>query len=316
MEEKALKFVAVLNRDGGTLRTTDLDALGLRMRHVLEGAGHSLAIDVVDGGEIGAHLEKAASRRGVDVVLAGGGDGTISTAAALLMNRKKALAVLPAGTMNLFARGLGIPASLDDAIDAFADGKIVSVDMASANGRPFVHQFSVGLHARMVHLREKMEFGSRLGKMRASLRASWMTLRNPPRMRVDLTVGEAQLHVRTTGIGISNNLFGEGHLPYADNPAGGVLGIYVASPSRPGEMLRFFYDTLRGRWRDSQHVEVLQGGTAVLTVGAPSRKRPAVMDGELVRLEPVTRFEIHPGALNVLVPNVGPETGARDRAIP
>jgi diacylglycerol kinase family enzyme len=121
-------------------------------------------------------------------------------------------------------------------------------------------------------------------------------------MEVDLTVGEAETRVRTTGIGVSNNLFGEGHLPYADNPAGGVLGIYVATPRRRGELLRFFYDTMRGRWRESQHVDVLQGATAVLKVRSSARRLPAVMDGELVRLEPVTRFEIHPGALNVLVP--------------
>lgn len=298
-----MKFVAVLNRDGGTLRTTDVDALGLRMRQVLEGAGHSLAIDVVGGDQVRAHLEKAASRRGVDVVLAGGGDGTISTAAGLLMNRKQALAILPAGTMNLFARSLGIPQELDAAIAAFATGKVIEVDMATANDRPFIHQFSIGLHARMVHLREKMEFGSRLGKIGASLRASWMTLKNPPRMNVDLAVGKAQMRVRTSGIGVSNNLFGEGHLPYADNLAGGVLGVYVASPGRPGEIVRFFYDTMRGRWRDSQHVEVLQGSTAVITLGAPSRRFPAVIDGELVRFEPVTRFKIHPGALKVLVPD-------------
>jgi diacylglycerol kinase family enzyme len=297
-----LRFVAVLNRDGGTLRTADLDTLCARMRQVLEEAGHTLAIDIVDGNDVRAHLEKAASKRGVDVVLSGGGDGTISTAAALLMNRKKALAVLPAGTMNLFARGLGIPLALDAAIAAFAAGRVISVDMASANGRPFIHQFSIGLHAKMVHMREKMEFGSRLGKIRASLRASWAALKNPPKMEVDLKVGEAGMRVRITGMGVSNNLFGEGHLPYADNPAGGVLGIYVASPRRRGELLRFFYDSMRGRWRDSQHVEVLQGGTVVLEVRPAARRTPAVMDGELVRLDPVTRFEVHPGALNVLVP--------------
>jgi diacylglycerol kinase family enzyme len=297
-----VRFVAVLNRDGGTLRTADLDALCDRMRQVLERAGHDLAVDIAGGGDIAAHLEKAAKRRGVDVVMAGGGDGTISTAASLLMNRKKALAVLPAGTMNLFARGLGVPAALDAAIGSFATGKVVPVDMATANGKPFVHQFSIGLHAKMVHLREKMEFGSRLGKMSASVRAAWAALDNPPKMEVDLTVGEAETRVRTTGIGVSNNLFGEGHLPYADNPAGGVLGIYVATPRRRGELLRFFYDTMRGRWRESQHVDVLQGATAVLKVRSSARRLPAVMDGELVRLEPVTRFEIHPGALNVLVP--------------
>src|SRR4051812_31452565 len=104
-----MRFAAVLNRDGGTLRTIDLSAFSDRMRQTLESAGHSIDIDIVAGKEIVAALDKAASRRGVDVVLAGGGDGTISAAAARLMNKKKALAVLPAGTMNLFARGLGIP---------------------------------------------------------------------------------------------------------------------------------------------------------------------------------------------------------------
>ena len=301
-----MRFTAVLNRDGGTLRTADLDALAARMRRLLEEAGHTLEIDIAGGDRIGERLEKAAANRAVDVVLAGGGDGTISTAAALLMGKKKALAVLPAGTMNLFARGLGIPQDLEGAIAAFSTGKVIAVDMASANGRPFIHQFSIGLHAKMVHLREKMEFGSRLGKIGASFRAAWAIMKNPPRMAVDLTVGEAEMKMRTTGIGVSNNVFGEGHLPYADNPSGGVLGIYVASPRQRGEMLGFFVDMARGRWRDSQHVEALQAASAVLKVSGRTRRFPAVIDGELVRLEPVTRLEIHPGALNVLVPAQAP----------
>ena len=82
----------------------------------------------------------------------------------------------------------------------------------------------------------------------------------------------------------------------------GVLGIYVASPRQRGEMLGFFVDMARGRWRDSQHVEVLQAASAILKVSGRTRRSPAVMDGELVRLEPVTHLEIHPGVLNVLVP--------------
>ncbi|TIL51824.1 MAG: diacylglycerol kinase family lipid kinase, partial [Mesorhizobium sp.] len=88
------------------LRTTDLSGFCDRLRQTLEAAGHSVDVDVVAGEDIAAALQKAARRRDVDVVLAGGGDGTISAAAGLLMNRKTALAILPAGTMNLFARGL------------------------------------------------------------------------------------------------------------------------------------------------------------------------------------------------------------------
>jgi diacylglycerol kinase family enzyme len=297
-----MRFQAVLNRDGGTLRTTDLDAFSARMRDILEGAGHGLEIEVVSGKDVAGALEKASARRAVDVVLAGGGDGTISTAAARLKGKKKALAVLPAGTMNLFARSLGIPLELEEAVRAYADGKVKAVDIASANGQPFVHQFSIGMHAKMVQLREKMDFGSRLGKIRASARAAWMTLRNPPALDVKLTIGEAEMTVRTTGIGIANNLFGEGHMPYADNPAGGVLGVYVNVASQPGEMLRHAVNMMRGRWRDNEHVEIHQAERVKLSIRMGRRSPRAVMDGELIRLEPETVFEIHPKALSVLVP--------------
>ena len=103
--------------------------------------------------------------------------------------------------------------------------------MALANGRPFIHQFSIGMHAKMVQLREKMDFGSRLGKIRASAKATYYTLKNPPAINATLRIGEAETKMKTTGIGVTNNLFGEGHLPYADNPDGGVLGIYVTAPA-------------------------------------------------------------------------------------
>lgn len=297
-----MRFAAVLNQEGGTLRTIDLFAFSDQMRRTLEAAGHSIDIDVVAGRDIVAALDSVASKPGIDIVLAGGGDGTISAAAARLMGRKTALAILPAGTMNLFARGLGIPQTLDAAVKSFADGEIIAVDMATANGRPFVHQFSIGMHVRMVQLRQHMEFGSRLGKMRASARAAWAAIKNPSAMKVTLTIGETEIVTRTTGIGVTNNLFGEGHLPYADNPAGGVLGIYITVARQRGELIRFLFDMARGKWRDSGHVEIHQADRVVLKIHSAAKRFRAVLDGELIRLDRETTVEIHPGALNVLVP--------------
>lgn len=297
-----MKFVAVLNGDGGTLRTTDLDAFSADLKQTLEAAGHSVDVRIVHGEEIVEALDKAASQRSVDVVMAGGGDGTISAAAARLMDSKKALAVLPAGTMNLFARGLGIPLDLNEAVAAFASGEIKDVDMATANGRPFVHQFSIGMHAKLVQLREKMEFGSRLGKMRASMRAAYYTVKNPPSLNVELKIGEAQHKVKTTGIGVSNNLFGEGHLPYADHPDGGVLGIYVTLASERNEIVRFVYNVARGRWHTNPHVDVYQATTMQIRIPARAKRFKCVIDGELAKLEQQTDIEIRPKSLKVLVP--------------
>lgn len=297
-----MRFVAVLNRDGGTLRTLDLDAFSKRIHSTLEAAGHKVTVQIVHGNEIVAALDKAAGQRGVDVVMAGGGDGTISAAAARLMDGKKALAVLPAGTMNLFARSLGIPQGLDQAVAAFATGEIRQVDMALANGRPFIHQFSIGMHAKMVRLREKMDFGSRFGKMRASAKAAYYTFKNPPSLNVQLKIGEAETKVKTTGIGVTNNLFGEGHLPYADNPDGGVLGIYVTVAKERSELVRFFLNMARGRWHTNPHVDVYQGTTMRIGLPARATRFKCVIDGELARLDQQTDIEIKPKCLNVLMP--------------
>lgn len=305
-----MRFAAVLNQDGGTLRNTNLEAFSDQVRTILEAAGHSVDIEIVKGSDVEPALQKATRRRNVDVVLAGGGDGTISTAAALLMGSRKALAILPAGTMNLFARSLGVPQTLDAAVKGFSDGEVISVDIATANGRPFIHQFSIGMHARMVQLRDRMEFGSRWGKISASARAAWATINNPPAMNITMSIGEAEVESRVTGIGITNNLFGEGHLPYADNPAGGVLGIYVTVARQRGELLKFLFNVARGKWRDNEHVEIHQGDKAVLKIKSGGRKFPSVIDGELVRLETETVFQLHPGALNVLVPRAASQAKA------
>ena len=299
-----MRFVAVLNRDGGTLRTTDLDAFSARIGSTLGDAGHHVALRIVRGDEIVGALDKAARQRGVDVVMAGGGDGTISAAAARLMGGKKALAVLPAGTMNLFARSIGVPLDLDEAVAAFAKAEVKAVDMALANGRPFIHQFSIGMHAKMVQLREKMDFGSRLGKMRASAKATYYTLKNPPSINAKLRIGEAETKVKTTGIGVTNNLFGEGHLPYADNPDGGVLGIYVTAASERNELLRFFFNMARGRWHTNPHVDIYQATTMRISLPARATRLKCVIDGELAKLEPETTIEIRPRSLRVLAPAI------------
>ncbi|MFN3550012.1 MAG: diacylglycerol/lipid kinase family protein [Mesorhizobium sp.] len=305
-----MQFLAILNRDGGTLRTTDLAALSTFLTATMTGAGHGIEIEIVEGREIVAALQRAVGRGDVDVVLAGGGDGTISAAAAAIMNTDKVLAVLPAGTMNLFARGLGIPLVLEQAVESHALGHVKAVDVATANGRPFIHQFSIGLHARLVQMRSRFEYGSRVGKMWASVRAAAAVLRHPPAIAIALDVGEAEIRTTTTGLGISNNLFGEGHLPYADTPDGGVLGIYVAGLANRLELAWLFLAMTLGRWQETEIIEIHECEKATLTILSPLRHHRCVIDGELATLERETVVKIHPKALRVMVPDAEAAAGA------
>lgn len=297
-----MRFVAVLNRDGGTLRTMDLPAFCERSRHTLENAGHSVEFRIVRGKDILTALNEAAADKASDVLMVGGGDGTVSAAAAAMMNKEKALAIIPAGTMNLFARSLHIPLTLDDAVTAFANGEIRLADMASANGRPFVHQFSIGMHARMIQLRERMAFGSRWGKLIATARASLSIVGNPPAVDVMLRIGETELVTRTTALGVSNNPYGEGHLPYADRVDRGVLGIYVAIARERQEIIRLLVNMALGRWRDNEQLDIHQADRVLVKVLSGGSKISCAIDGELYRLEDAIMIDIHPKALRVLVP--------------
>lgn len=297
-----MRFQVVLNRDGGTLRRRDADLVARDVREALEAAGHAVSVAAVAGEGIDAALDAAASGP-ADVVMVGGGDGTVSAAAAQLAGSGKALAVLPAGTMNLFARSLGIPADLDEAVAAFARGEVRDVDVAEADGRVFVHQFSVGLHTKLIRLRDRKSFGSRHGKMLASLQAGLAAFLRPPRLAAALTLDGREMIVRASGIGITNNLLGEGYrLPYAARPDGGVLGVYVTRARRRRDLALFALGALLGRWRGNAHVDVHQAREARLRLVAHHRRFGCAMDGELAELGTETRLRILPGALKVLVP--------------
>lgn len=300
-----MRFKVILNRHGGTLRTLDLDDFVGGLKSVLEKAGHQTNVSIITGDELERELD-AALEGDCDVVMVGGGDGTVSAAAGKLMGHPdKALAILPVGTMNLFARSLGIPLGLDEAVAAYAHGEERTVDIATANGQPFVHQFSIGLHARVIRLREKRSFASRIGKMWASVRAAFEAIVHPPRLIVQLDIDGFRTRRKTAGVGVSNNLFGEGHLPYADDPDGGVLGVYITRAWQPRHLLRLFYAVARGRWKDNDGVNISTAKNVKLSIISAARRFGCAIDGELCDLARDTELKIHPRALTVLVPSRG-----------
>jgi diacylglycerol kinase family enzyme len=298
-----LHYLAVLNRDGGTLRTMDLDVFCAEAREIFEAHGHVLDCRIVSGADVEDALREAAATEDVDVMLAGGGDGTISTAAEAAFQSGKTLAVLPAGTMNLFARTLKIPLDLHEALHAIASGETASVDIATANGEPFVHQFSVGIHARLVRIRDGLTYRSRIGKMMASLRAISAAAIDPPRFEVEIVTPRGRGKRKISGISVSNNPFGEGHFPHADSVDAGVLGVYIAAPMTTGELTRLTFDIMLGNWRASPMIS--QSEVSEVTLTFPRRKRTAqaVIDGELIKLDRDIHIVLHPRALQVVVPH-------------
>jgi diacylglycerol kinase family enzyme len=298
-----MNFVGVFNRDGGTFRTIDLAAFCARAEAIFAARGHSLTCHVVAGSELVAALEAAASEPGTDILLAGGGDGTISAAAAVCFRTHKPLAILPAGTMNMFARALRLPLELEPALIAIAEGEIVPADIATANGRPFVYQYSVGMHSRLVRLRDGMSYRSRLGKIAASGRAMLDAFSRPLVFDAEILVGGREEHRPAMAISVSNNPLVPGPVLHAATTDRGVLGVLVASPMPMTEALRFGLQALFFRqWQPHPLFSATEVAHVTLRFRRRKAKDFAVIDGELVPLPGEVDLEIHPGALLVVVP--------------
>ena len=298
--QSIMHVIGVFNRDGGTFKTTDMDAFAARAVEVFAAHGHTLEPRIIDGKALLTELERAAAA--AELLLAGGGDGTVSAAAGAAYGAGIPLAVLPAGTMNLFARSLGIPLKLEEALEILAEGEIQEVDIATANGRPFIHQFSVGIHPKLVKLRESLSYKSRAGKMLASTRAALGAVLNPPSFNADLLTRGRLERRHTAGISVSNNPLDEGHLPIADRLDRGVLGIYVVPPLTLPVMLRLAFGLLRGKFRSLPEVVDREAREATLFFPHNRSGTVGVIDGELEKLPDRIDLKIHPKALRVVVP--------------
>jgi len=265
-----MKLIAIFNRDGGTFKTTDMTEYCSLVQTTFRGAGHDIECRLVEGPNIVEEMEKAAATPGLDGLIAGGGDGTISAAAGIAWKNGLALGVVPAGTMNLFARSLKLPLDIRAVVDVLAEGNVRDVDIASVQGRPFVHQFSAGLHARMVRYRNNMAFASRLGKIQ-----------------------------EVCAISVSNNEFGEHPFLVPDDVAGGHLGFYLADVMTPPGVVRLAFDILRGKLKENAAVTSMT--TPELELHFPKSRRDVrcVIDGELLPMERDVLIKLHPGELKV-----------------
>ena len=295
-----MRYVAVLNKDGGTLLTLDIDAFSKEITRVFEEAGHTIQIVRANNKHLLQTLENAATD--TDAILVAGGDGTVSAASQAAIKSGVALAVLPAGTMNLFARSLSIPLDLNSAMTALANGRIAKVDVGWANNRSFIHQFAVGMHPCLLRHRKRIEYKSRFGKLFASIRGTLAAIRKPPVFEADIQTPAGSYRRRVSGIFVSNNPFEEGHLPYATGLNAGVLGLYIAAPMTTLQWLKLCIAVMIGRWKSNSFVSESSVTSLTLTFSRRRKRNFASLDGELIELEPTVCLRIDNGAMKVIVP--------------
>ena len=266
-----------------------------------EGTGISPQVELLAGGGIAEKVEQAVAE-GAKLIVVGGGDGSISAAAGVLAGTDTALGILPMGTLNHFARDLGIPFYLAEAARIIAAGRRQQVDLAEVNGRTFINNSAIGLYPLMVIDRETQQ--KRLGRSKrlAMIVASARTLARFNHQRLTLTVEGQKAQLDTPLLFVGNNDY-QVALPAPgrrETLQDGKLSVMVMrSKSRLG-FVRAAMRALVGRARsdDLVHLPPLEQ----LKVDSRRYTLSLSLDGEAVELKPPLTYRIRKKALTVIAP--------------
>jgi YegS/Rv2252/BmrU family lipid kinase len=271
------------------------------IRSALAAAGVPACVELLDGSGI-EERAKDAVKASAKLLIVGGGDGSVSAAAGVLAGTKTKLGILPLGTLNHFARDLGIPLDLAKAAMLIGKGKAHAVDVAEVNGRIFVNNSAIGLYPLMVIDRDLQR--KRLGRSKrlAMLVASARTLARFNHTRLTLTVNDEKARIDTPLLFVGNNdyridLRAPGRRESLED---GRLSVFVMRKKTRRGLIAATIRALLGRTRDDDMVRLED----VQRLQVASRRTHLIIsvDGEVETMTGPLDYRVRKGALKVIAP--------------
>lgn len=289
---------AILNFSAGPVQNEQIQR---RVTTVLQSRGLDWnVLSAHTGPEVSALARQTAAGESA-IVVAGGGDGTLSAVASALVGTDKILGVLPLGTLNHFAKDLGIPLDVEPAIETIATGRAIAVDVGAVNGRFFLNNSSLGIYPKIVDRRDaQRKHGKR--KWPAFFSAALAALQRYPVLRVRLSGDGQQLNRKTPVVFIGNNEYQIEGLNLGARKClnGGRLCLYVLHDTGRWGLLRLALKALLGAASSKEPFDALSA--TEFAVDTRRRRVRVALDGETVTMETPLTYRIHAGALRVIVP--------------
>lgn len=288
----------IINAGSGSV---ECEIIERQLSELFEQDGVKANIHLAKSGAEIIYLAKKAVDSETKIIVAGGGDGTISAVASEIVGTAKMLGVLPLGTLNNFSKDLRIPQNIEEAVKIIAAGNVKQIDTGSVNGRIFVNNSSIGLYPQIVKRREKRQ---RLGygKWRAAFWAALKILRRSPFFAVRLQSERGVRIVKTPFVFVGNNsyemdFFKIGRRSKLDD---GKLSIYFLHRSGRRGLFLLAIRTIFGRLRQTQDFEEIN--LEEITFETKKKRLLVAFDGEVATLETPLRYKINPKSLRVLAP--------------
>lgn len=289
----------VLNPMAGGSSAADIRAA--LARHLGERSALDLYETTGQPGEDVVALVRAAVARGCELVLAAGGDGTVSEVAEALVGTSVPLGIIPVGTANVFARELGLPLTLDEACALFAgDYATTTVDAMKVGEQYFVLQIGVGLDALMIRDTERAA-KRRFGRA-AYLWTAAKQLAGFQPQRFTIMADDKRIRPRASQVLIANGgVLGVPPLTWGPHirPNDGKIDVCVVSARTLLDYLGLIWHTLLGQQHRDRNVRYLAAER--LIVVSADKPLPVQADGEIIGETPL-RIEVVPRALRVIAP--------------
>jgi diacylglycerol kinase family enzyme len=249
-----------------------------------------------------AQVARGAMRDRPRVLVAGGGDGTLNAVANVVRGTETALGVLPLGTLNHFAKDLGLPLELDAAVRVIRAGRRAAVDVGEVNGRAFLNNASLGIYPDIVRERTRQQRRFGRSKMNAMLWATLAAMNRAPLLSLRLELDQRPHECRAPFVFIGNNDYVmEGfNIGTRTRLDAGHLSVYTTQHCHRAGLLALAVRALFGRLRQAEDFTALQART--LRVETPHKRLLVATDGEVNILETPLEFRLLPRALQVIVP--------------
>lgn len=304
LRRPALKVRAVINGRAGRAMDYAPEAIHDIVRGAFAAEGHDVSVHVLPPEQIEPAVAEAA-RSDIDVLVIGGGDGTIRTAARYLMNTDKALGILPLGTMNRLAKDLEIPLDLAAAAAYLADAAPTRIDVAKVNDSIFLCNSLMGLTLRYSVTRARMRGKPAVRRLPKYIQTLRDILAGQDKISIIVDHGDERLRIRALSVAVTNNGYDE-NMTWLRRPRldGGKLTMYVSKHRSGWGLAKALLRALLGRWHGDPEMAKLSGSEFV--IHSSRRRKRLANDGEISKFDTPLRYQICPRALIVLTQGAPP----------
>lgn len=292
-----MKVAILLNANAGALANGACETRAQEILAACHAANIDAAVHWCEPAQLTALARRLAREGEFDAVVAAGGDGTVSAVAAGLAGTDLPMGVIPLGTLNHFAKDLGIK-DVEAAIAVMAAGATRRIDVGEVNGRVFINNSSIGVYAELVDRREHEQRHHGRRKSVAMLRAIWATLMKLPLLHVAIALAGSVFSARTPFVWIGNNEYVPGRFERGMRPRldAGQLSIYTLHSTSRWKMIVAFVKALLRRRDPDLDAQLVERADIITN----KRRVKVAVDGEVIRMTPPLTYRSRPGALVVL----------------